>query len=73
MISMQYSWDELRKLSRAERIQLAQDVWDSILQDGYDPLLSESQRNELERRFATLDEDCANTRPWDEIKRELGL
>ncbi len=72
MIAMQYSWDELRKLSKAERIQLAQDAWDSVVQEGYDPELTEAQRKDLERRMQTLDEDCATSRPWDDIKRELG-
>ena len=58
-------------LTAAERIQLAQELWDSVA--GAPDLLelSEEQRAELDRRLA---EDRANPDdaiPWQELRKEL--
>ncbi|MBI1760969.1 MAG: addiction module protein [Acidobacteria bacterium] len=61
---------ELLQLSVAERIQLAEDLWDSVAQDAAQLPISEAQRKELERRLARFAEDPA-TRPWEIVKQEL--
>ncbi|OYT20449.1 MAG: addiction module protein [Nitrospira sp. UW-LDO-01] len=44
---------ELLKLSPAERIQLAEDLWDSVaVRPDLLPVLSDNQRQEIERRVA---------------------
>jgi putative addiction module component (TIGR02574 family) len=55
----------LDKLTREERLALAQALWDSIAAEG--PHLTDAQKKELERR---ADEDDAN--PDDGIPREQG-
>ena len=63
---------ELRKLSVAERIQLAQDLWDSIAEDGMDALqLTEEQRDELDRRLADAEQNPGVGRPWADVKARV--
>jgi putative addiction module component (TIGR02574 family) len=62
---------ELLKLSVAERIQLVEDIWDSIAAEPDAVHLSDELRGELDRR---LDEQAANPgvrRPWSEAKARL--
>lgn len=62
---------ELLKLSVAERIQLVQDLWDSIAAEPHAVHLADELRDELDRR---LEEQAANPgvgRPWAEVKARL--
>jgi putative addiction module component (TIGR02574 family) len=63
---------ELRKLSVAERIQLAEDLWDSVALDAAQaPGLTEAQRLELRRRSLAVEADPDAGIPWDEVHAEL--
>jgi putative addiction module component (TIGR02574 family) len=63
-------WDELMKLSPAERIQLAQDLWDSIAEEEMLPLTPE-QIEEIERRLAEHEKDPGSAIPWEEVRARL--
>lgn len=68
-----WSWDEIRRLSVPERLQLVEDIWDSIAQDaGAAPALTETQRLELERRWASHVKDPSKAQSWSDVKDELG-
>ena len=58
-------------LSPAERIQLAEDLWDSLPQDSVLPELSSAQRAELDRRFAEYEGDPTGGEPWDKVRARL--
>ena len=62
---------ELLQLSIAERIQLVEDLWDSVAKDAAQLPISEAQRTELERRLARFAENPDATRPWEEVHQEL--
>lgn len=62
---------ELLKLSEAERIQLAQDLWDSIPPASEALPLTEEQRQELERRLAEHRADPSSAIPWEEVRARL--
>jgi putative addiction module component (TIGR02574 family) len=62
---------ELLKLSEAERIQLAQDLWDSIPPRSEALPLGEEQRRELERRRAEHRADPSSAISWDEARAGL--
>ncbi len=63
---------ELFKLTPAERIQLAEDLWDSVAaQPENMPPLSEEQRAEIERRLADHGCDPNTAITWDEVRRKL--
>ncbi|HEV2734038.1 MAG TPA: addiction module protein [Longimicrobiaceae bacterium] len=62
---------ELLKLSEAERIQLAQDLWDSIPAQSAALPLDEEQLREMERRVAEHQADPASAIPWEEARARL--
>ena len=63
--------DELLKLSVAERIQLVEDLWDSIAADPENVPLSEAQLKELRRRLAEHRTNPESAVPWEEVRRRL--
>ena len=63
---------ELFKLSPAERIQLAEDLWDSVAARPEDlPPLSEAQRAEIERRLTEHVDDPSSAVSWGDIRAKL--
>jgi putative addiction module component (TIGR02574 family) len=63
--------DALRHLSATERIQLAQDLWDSVLVEADRLPLIPKHREELERRLSALDADGELGEPWDIVRERL--
>lgn len=59
----------LERLSPQERLALIGQLWDS-LEDGDLPLTA-AQREELERRLATLAEERATAVSWETFRDEL--
>jgi putative addiction module component (TIGR02574 family) len=62
---------EILKLSVAERIQLVEEIWDSIAADPDSLAMADEQIDELDRR---LDKAAANPgqgRPWSEVRDRL--
>lgn len=64
----QTTLEELRQLSVAERIQLVEDLWDSIAADSAAAPLTPAQNTELDRRLAEPDGPLYS---WAEIKAGL--
>ena len=63
---------ELLKLSPAERIQLAEDLWDSVAaQPEFLPTLSDKQRVELERRISEHVREPSTALTWEEVRTRL--
>ncbi len=63
---------ELLKLSPAERIQLAEDLWDSVAaQPESLPALSDDQRKEIERRIAEYAHDPSSALTWEDVRARL--
>jgi putative addiction module component (TIGR02574 family) len=63
-------WSELMKLTPAERIDLVQDLWDSIAQDELPPL-SDEEKEELDRRLDEHRRDPSTAITWEEFKARL--
>jgi len=65
--------DELLKLPVAERLELVQDLWDSIAADcEREPYpLTEEQRQDLERRLAEADDDPTGGALWREVRERI--
>lgn len=58
-------------LTVAERIQLAEDLWDSV-SDAPELLeLTDAQRSELDRRLAAAEADPEAVVYWSELRQEL--
>jgi putative addiction module component (TIGR02574 family) len=66
-------FDALRRLSVAERIQLVEDLWDSIaLETPDEPLpLSPELAAELDRRLADVGTGREKTFTWTEVKERI--
>lgn len=56
-------------LGRAERLQLVEDLWDSIAQEDAPLLLSEEKRLELRRRKERFAQHPASGRTWEQVKQ----
>ncbi|WP_179074848.1 addiction module protein [Nostoc sp. C057] len=64
---------DISQLSVSERIQLAEDLWDSILTDTNAVILSEEQKQELDRRLETHRQNPNHGSTWEEVKQRLGF
>ena len=62
---------DFTKLSIAERIQLAEDLWDSIPSEGADLTLTKAQKAELDRRLEDLERDPDAAESWEVIRARL--
>ncbi len=63
---------EYLKLSISERIQLVEDIWDSIATDSVDEFpLTEAQRAELHRRLEAHRADPSSAIPWEQVRAKL--
>ena len=61
--------DELERLTAPERLALISQLWDS-LEDDQLPLTA-AQREELDRRLASLDQESREGITWSALKAEL--
>ena len=64
---------EISQLSIAERIQLAEDLWDSILEQQDELPLTNTQKQELDRRLEDYQQDPTAGSTWEEVKQRLGF
>ncbi len=63
--------NEIQKLSIPERILLVEDIWDSIARENEAFELSKAQKDELDRRSQSFEENPTQGRSWQEIKSEF--
>lgn len=63
-------WSELMKLTTDERLELVQDLWDSIGSEALPPLTDE-EKEELERRLEEHRRDPSTAITWEELKADL--
>ncbi len=62
---------ELLKLSTSERIQLVEDLWDSIAQNPELVPVTDAQKAELDRRLTRFTQNSTTTRSWEDVKNRL--
>lgn len=62
---------EILQLSIAERIQIVEDVWDSIALEPKSLPLTENERQELERRLQSYRENPDEGVSWDKLQRKI--
>jgi len=59
-------------LSVAERIQLAEDIWDSIATENPEAVaLTPAQLQELQARLDAHEQDPSTAVPWEQVRSEL--
>lgn len=62
---------EILRLPLAERLELAQAIWESVERDPAPPALPEWQRQLLDERIAEDEESPQAGSSWDEVKRRI--
>jgi putative addiction module component (TIGR02574 family) len=62
---------DILDLTVAERIELVQDIWDSITEIPNDLTLSEKQKAELDARSAKMRSNPESGISWEDIKASL--
>jgi putative addiction module component (TIGR02574 family) len=62
---------EIESMPLGEQIELVQQVWDRILDSGWQPELTDEQKAELDQRLNDLDANPANVVSWDNIVRHV--
>jgi len=56
------------RLSAGERLQLAEEIWDSLEAELPEFPLSDAQKQELDRRIAALEANPDAVVPWEEVE-----
>jgi putative addiction module component (TIGR02574 family) len=64
---------EISQLSIAERIQLAEDLWDSIVDRQDEIELDLAQQQELDQRLVQHRQDPNVGSSWETVKQRLGV
>ena len=65
------SIDEIKMLDVTERIILVEEIWDSIAKDQDNVGLSEYEKEILDIRLTSLENNTDNLMSWDEIKNKI--
>ena len=62
---------DILSLSVSERIQLVEDIWDSIAEVPESLPLTEQQKAELDRRLDAYHRDPTEGSPWDVVRERI--
>lgn len=67
------SWEKeaIFRLTIPERLQLVEDIWDSIADTPEELPLTESQRAELDRRLDAYHRNPDEGAPWAEVRKRI--
>ena len=60
-----------KSLPLPERLELLDALWESIVEEGYEPTLTQAQEEELDRRLQAHRENPHDVIDWTTIKAEL--
>ncbi len=64
--------DQVLEMPTAERVELAQAIWESVAANPDNVPLTQAQREELDRRLEALESSHNAGSTWESIKRSLG-
>ena len=59
------------RLNVNDRVQLVEEILNSLSEDREPPELTEAQRRELDRRLATLDAGTTTMSAWEEVEARV--
>jgi putative addiction module component (TIGR02574 family) len=65
------SLSDILQLTVSERIQLVEDIWDSVAAVPEAVPLTDDQRQELDRRLASYEQNPQEAISWEELKERL--
>jgi len=64
-------FENAKRLPLAERVELAEALWEDIAAEGYEPALTAAQGAELDRRLEAHRQNPETAIPWEQVKAEL--
>jgi putative addiction module component (TIGR02574 family) len=62
---------DILSLSIAERIQLVEDIWDTIIELPQEVPLTDEQKIELDRRLDAYHQNPGEGSPWSEVRDRI--
>jgi putative addiction module component (TIGR02574 family) len=62
---------DVLELTPTERVQLAEDIWDSVAEVPEALPLTSAQKTELDRRLAAYRQNPSAGSPWSDVKRRI--
>ena len=65
------SLDQILDLLTEERVEIAQQIWESVFEHPESVPLTRAQKDELERRWRAFQQNPDEGEPWDDVKRSL--
>jgi len=63
--------DAIKQLSVADRVRLAQDIWDTLQPTAEELPLTEEQRRLIDRRLEEHRRDPDSAIPWEQVKARI--
>ena len=63
--------EEIKKLSKSEKLLLVSELWDDIADSPEEVLLSEAQERLLDERYEQFRKDPEEGKPWSEVKERI--
>ena len=63
--------DQILQLPTAERVEIAQEIWESVFEHPEGVMLTDAQKEELERRWRAFEQNPDEGEPWEDVKRSL--
>jgi len=70
-VHMTTALQELETLSMPERVQLVEDLWDSIARSNADMSIPQWQKDELDRRKRNYLQNPDSGQTWDQVKQDI--
>jgi putative addiction module component (TIGR02574 family) len=63
--------DQILQLPSAERVEIAQEIWESVFDHPESVLLTAAQKEELERRWLAFQESPDEGESWEDVRQSL--
>jgi putative addiction module component (TIGR02574 family) len=63
--------EDILNLSISERIQLVEDIWDSIVEMPEAVVLTDDQKRELDHRLDAYHKNPNQGSPWEEVRERI--
>ena len=63
--------DQILQLPTAQRVEIAQEIWESVFDHPEGVILTSAQKEELERRWRAFELHPNEGEPWEDVKRSL--
>jgi len=62
---------KIHNLSMAEKIELIDELWDSVIQDQNNVPITDAQRVELDKRLAAYEIDKDQGKSWEVVRNRI--